>query len=78
MWEARDIEVHVSVSSFVAASLSRLKTAGDISLSSLLPKAVHTLVQQLGAEQDGVRLSVVRSIRRILEVRHQWRECALM
>ena len=69
VWEARDTEVHLSVSSFLAAAICRLKGEADKSLPYLLPKTVHTLVQQLGAEQDGVRFAAVGSLRKVLEVR---------
>lgn len=59
----------LSLIAFLGAASRRLHSAEHKSLGSLLPRVAHALVQQLGAEQDGVRFGAAEELQRVLQVR---------
>lgn len=58
LWNRRDGEVILSLTRLLEGGLLRLQTMDATAAGKLLPRAVHTLVPQLAAEQDGVRFGV--------------------
>lgn len=58
LWERRDGEVVLSLVRLVEGGCLRCHAADPVAAGALLPRAVHALVPQLAAEQDGVRFGV--------------------
>eukprot|EP00873_Tetraselmis_striata_P019446 jgi/Tetstr1/439710/TSEL_028129.t1 len=67
VWESRDVDALLSLIAFLGAASRRLHSAEHKSLGSLLPRVAHALVQQLGAEQDGVRFGAAEELQRVLQ-----------
>lgn len=66
LWDRRDADSVISMTRVVESGIQRLREVDAKACAARLPKAVHALVPQLAAEQDGVRFATSETLRNLL------------
>ncbi|MEW5303887.1 MAG: hypothetical protein WDW36_006539 [Sanguina aurantia] len=66
LWDRRDADTVLSLTRLVEGGFQRLAVADSKLAAARLPRALHVLLPQLAAEQDGVRVGTSMALRSLL------------